>query len=266
VSATAPRRWSPPPLIRNPYLRYGLLVGAVIYLVVGTLSVPVDWVRVAQGAERSGRLFGDFLRPDFTSRWTDIRIGLLESLTMSVVATAVGVVLAVPVALGAARNLSPLPVYLLCRAYVTLARTFPEIVIAIVFVVMMGFGPLAGLLTLIFATTGFIAKLLAEDLEDIDAAPLEAVRATGGAWTQVILYGVVPQVMPRFVGLSVYRLDINFRESTVLGIVGAGGIGATLTTAMSRYDFDTAGAVLLLIIGVVLGLELLAGIVRKRVS
>jgi phosphonate transport system permease protein len=261
----AARRWSPPPLVRNPYLRYALLVGGLAYLAAGVLSVPVDWARIAQGAERSARLFGEFLRPDFVSRWTNIRIGLLESLTMSVVATVVGVVLALPVALGAARNLAPLPIYLLCRMYVTLARTFPEVVIAIVFVVMMGFGPFAGLLTLTLATTGFIAKLLAEDLEDIDHAPLEAVRASGASWPQLVLYGVLPQVRARFVGLFVYRLDINFRESTVLGIVGAGGIGATLTTAMSRYDFDTAGAVLLLIIVVVLALELLAGAVRRRV-
>lgn len=260
------RRWSPPPLIRNPYLRWGLILGALSYLVVGIASVPVNWARVAQGIERSGRLFGDFLRPDFVTRWTDIRIGILESLTMTVVSTVVGVLLSIPITLGAASNISPRPIYLLCRAYVTLSRTFPEIIVAIVFVVMMGFGPLAGLLTLIFATTGFIAKLLAEDIEDIDERQVEAMRATGASWLQVIVYGVVPQIMPRFVGLSVYRLDINFRESTILGIVGAGGIGATLTTAMSRYDFEAAGAILILIIAIVFVLELVAGFVRKKVQ
>jgi phosphonate transport system permease protein len=223
-------------------------------------------VRVAQGAERSARLLGDFLQPDFATRWRDIRIGILESLTMTVVATAVGIVLAIPVSLGAARNLAPLPVYLICRGYITLARTFPEVIVAIIFVVAMGFGPFAGFLTLAFASIGFIAKLMAEDIEDIDASQLEAIRATGGSWGQVILYGVVPQVMPRFLGLSMYRLDINFRESTILGIVGAGGIGATLTTAMSRYDFDSAGAILLIIIGIVLVLEYLSGMVRTAVQ
>lgn len=260
------RTWSPPPLIRNRTVRWLIRLLVVAYLVAVFLSLDVNWARVALGAERSVRLFGEFLQPDFTSRWRDIRIGVLESLTMTVVATAVGIVLSIPVSLGAARNLAPLPVYLLCRAYITLARTFPEIIVAIVFVVAMGFGPFAGFLTLAFASIGFIAKLMAEDIEDIDESQLEAIRATGGSWGQVILYGVVPQVMPRFLGLSMYRLDINFRESTILGIVGAGGIGATLTTSMSRYDFGSAGAILLIIIGIVLVLEYLSGIVRTAVQ
>jgi len=260
------RRWAPRPLIPNRTVRWLVRLLVLAYLVAVVLSVDVDWARVVLGVERSSRLFGEFLRPDFTSRWNDIRIGMLESLTMTVVATAIGVVLAIPVSLGAARNIAPLPVYLLCRAYITLARTFPEVIVAIVFVVMMGFGPFAGMLTLAFASIGFIAKLLAEDIEDIDPAQLEAMRATGASSAQVIVYGVVPQVMARFVGLSVYRLDINFRESTILGIVGAGGIGSTLTTAMSRYDFDSAGAILLLVIAIVLALEYASGAIRSAVQ
>ena len=91
-----------------------------------------------------------------------------------------------------------------------------------------------------------------------------AIRATGGSWWQLINYGVQPQVMPRFIGLSVYRLDINFRESAVIGIVGAGGIGATLNTAFDRYEFDTAAAILLVIIAIVMAAEYCSGIVRRR--
>jgi phosphonate transport system permease protein len=266
TSARPRRHWAPKPWIPNPTVRWIVRLLVLAYLAAVVMTVDVNWDRVIQGLERSGRLFGEFLQPDFTSRWRDIRIGIVESLTMTVVATAVGVLLAIPVSVGAARNLAPLPVYLVCRAYIALSRTFPEIIVAIVFVVMMGFGPFAGLLTLTFASIGFIAKLLAEDVEDIDEAQLEAMRATGASWWQVVAYGVVPQVMPRFIGLSVYRLDINFRESTILGIVGAGGIGATLTTAMSRYDFASAGAILIIVIGIVLALEYLSGIVRTAVQ
>ena len=185
---------------------------------------------------------------------------------MTVVSTAVGVILAVPFSLGAARNLAPTPVYALCRGLVVLLRTFPEVVIALIFVVMVGFGPLAGVITLTLASVGFIAKLMAEDIEDIDPRPLEAMRATGASWLQTILYGVVPQVTPRFIGLAVYRLDINFRESAILGIVGAGGIGAVLRTSMQRYDFDTTGAILIIIIAIVLGLEFLSSAIRKWVQ
>jgi phosphonate transport system permease protein len=151
-----------------------------------------------------------------------------------------------------------------CRAVIALSRTFQEVIIAILFVKMFGFGPLAGMVTLVVATVGFMAKLLAESIEGADRAQIEAIRATGGSWWQLINYGVQPQVMPRFIGLSVYRLDINFRESAVIGIVGAGGIGATLNTAFDRYEFDTAAAILLVIIAIVMAAEYSSGHVRRR--
>jgi phosphonate transport system permease protein len=149
---------------------------------------------------------------------------------------------------------------------VAVARTLQEVIVAILFVAMVGFGPLAGMLTLSFATIGFLSKLLAEDIEDTDPGQLEAIRATGASWLQLLNYGVQPQVMPRLIGLSLYRFDINFRESAVIGIVGAGGIGATLNTAFDRYEYDTAAAILLSIIVIVMAAEYLSGIVRRRVQ
>jgi phosphonate transport system permease protein len=137
------------------------------------------------------------------------------------------------------------------------------VIIAIFFVAMFGFGPFAGFLTLTFATIGFIAKLLADDIEEIDEAQAEAVRATGASWWQLVNYAVQPQVMPRLIGLSLYRLDINFRESAVIGIVGAGGIGATLNTAIDRYEYDSAGAILLIIIAIVMVAEYGSSYLRK---
>jgi phosphonate transport system permease protein len=159
-----------------------------------------------------------------------------------------------------------LPVYLVCRAIIAVSRTFQEVIIAILFVAMVGFGPFAGFLTLSFATIGFLAKLLAEDIEDIDAGQAEAIRATGASWLQLINYAVQPQVMPRLIGLSLYRVDINFRESAVVGIVGAGGIGATLNTALSRYEYDTAAAVLIMIIVIVMFAEYSSSLIRKRIQ
>jgi phosphonate transport system permease protein len=100
----------------------------------------------------------------------------------------------------------------------------------------------------------------------MDRVQAEAIRASGASWLQWINYGVQPQVMPRLIGLSMYRLDINFRESAILGLVGAGGIGATLNTAFDRYEFDTAAAILIIIIVIVMGLEYLSGIIRARVQ
>jgi phosphonate transport system permease protein len=185
---------------------------------------------------------------------------------MTLTSTVVGVLISIPIGIGAARNIAPLPVYYVCRAIIAVSRTFQEVIIAIFFVVMFGFGPFAGFLTLSFATIGFLGKLLAEDIEDIDEAQAEAIRATGASFAQLINYGVQPQVMPRLIGLSLYRLDINFRESAVIGIVGAGGIGATLNVAIDRYEYDSAGAVLLIIIGIVMIAEYSSSHVRKWVQ
>jgi phosphonate transport system permease protein len=266
VTVSSKRRWSRPPVIKNPWVRYVLLLAIVLYLILALGTLDINWLRVQRGLERSSRLFVDFFRPDFVSRWRDIRQGITESLTMTVVSTILGIILSIPIAFGAAKNVAPLPVYLFCRGIIALSRTFQEVIIAILFVVMFGFGPFAGMLTLAFGSIGFLAKLLAEDIEDIDLRQVEATRATGASWLQVMNFGVVPQVLPRFVGLSVYRLDINFRESTIIGVVGAGGIGATLNTAFSRYDFDSASAILLIIIAIVLVTEYFSAYIRKQVQ
>lgn len=258
--------WKRPAFIANPIQRWGLLLIAIVYVIIALSSVDVNWSRVAEGLSRGLNFIAAFAQPDFTSRWGDIVDGIKESLTMAFTSTVIGVALAIPVGLGAARNLAPLPIYLFCRSIIAISRTFQEVIIAILFVVMFGFGPLAGMITLAFATIGFMAKLLAEDIEDIDHHQVEAIRTTGASWLQVMNYAVQPQVMPRLIGLSIYRLDINFRESAVIGIVGAGGIGATLNTSLSRYEYDTSAAILLIIIAIVLITEYFSGYVRKWIQ
>ena len=255
--------WQPPSLLPGFGRRMVFSCVVLAYLLLALGSIELNWSRLAEGWSRGAAFAAGFLQPDFVSRGGDILDGLLESLSMTLVASVLGIVLSIPVGLGAARNMAPLPIYLFCRWLIMLSRTFQEVIIAIVFVVMFGFGPLAGVATLAFATIGFIAKLLAEAIEDIDVRPLEAIRATGGSWLQVLNHAVQPQIMPRLIGLSLYRLDINFRESAIIGIVGAGGIGATLGTAMDRYEYDTAAAVLLIIIAIVLATEYVSGHVRR---
>lgn len=265
MTVADPARWRPPLLIEKRTWRWGLYLSALLYLALALGSMDVDWERVKEGAQRGVTFMAAFLRPDFVSHQEDIIAGLMESLTMTLAATVLGVFLAIPMALGAAANMAPRPVYLVCRTIIALCRSFQEIILAIFFVAMFGFGPFAGLVTLIVATVGFFGKLLAEEIEAMDPAPVEAMRATGGKWLQVVNYGVQPQVMPRVIGLSLYRLDINFRESAVIGIVGGGGIGSTLNTAFDRYEFDTAAAILLLIIAIVMATEYFSGQVREWV-
>ncbi|MBI3434793.1 MAG: phosphonate ABC transporter, permease protein PhnE [Proteobacteria bacterium] len=264
--AAYPDTWRRPPFIASATWRWAIYLGALAYLVVAAGAVDINWARLAEGVARAGRLFVGFLSPNFTARWSDIALGMEESLTMTVTSTVVGILVSLPVGVGAARNLAPLPVYLVCRAIVALSRSFQEVIVAILFVAMVGFGPLAGFLTLSFATVGFMAKLLAEDIEDIDPAQAEAIRSTGASWLQLVNYAVLPQVMPRLIGLCLYRVDINFRESAVVGIVGAGGIGATLNTALDRYEYDSAAAILIIIIVIVMAAEYASSFVRKGIG
>jgi phosphonate transport system permease protein len=266
VAAVAPRVWRKPPAIKSAALRWAITVGVVVYLAAAFGTTEVNWGRVWEGLPRGARFLAAFFPPDFTTRSSEILDGMLESLWMTVVATAVGIVLSIPVGLGAAKNVAPAPVYYLCRGFLAVSRSFQEIILAIFFVKFFGFGPFAGVITLVVATVGFYGKLLAEDIEDIDPGQAEAVRATGAGWTQWINYGVQPQVMPRMLGLALYRLDINFRESAVVGIVGAGGIGATLDTAFNRYEFDSAAAILLIIIALVMAMEYSSGFIRRWVN
>lgn len=259
-------KWKKPSLIKRPWLRWLLTVGAVAYLIAAFATIEVNWVRVYEGLDRGAAFVLAFTSPDFSSRAGDIWHGMVESIVMTVSASVVGIAISIPIGLGAARNIAPLPVYLVCRGIVAISRALQEIIVAILLVAIFGFGPLAGFLTLSFATIGFLSKLLAEDIESMDRSQAEAVRATGSRWMQWINYGVQPQVMPRLIGLSMYRIDINFRESAILGLVGAGGIGATLNTAFDRYEYDTAAAILILIIVIVMGLEYLSGIIRARVQ
>ena len=266
AATTYPSTWRRPPLIKSTWLRFAIYGGALVYVIVAVGAIDVNWARLAEGSARGARLLTGFFTPNFTSRWSDIVQGMQESLSMTVTSTMVGILISIPIGVGAARNLSPLPVYLVCRAIIAVSRTFQEVIIAILFVAMVGFGPFAGFLTLSFATIGFLAKLLAEDIEDIDSGQAEAIRSTGASWLQLVNYAVQPQVMPRLIGLSLYRVDINFRESAVVGIVGAGGIGATLNTALSRYEYDTAAAVLILIIAIVMFAEYSSSLIRKRIQ
>ncbi|MDE0811228.1 MAG: phosphonate ABC transporter, permease protein PhnE [Alphaproteobacteria bacterium] len=261
-----PLTWKRPPRIRSGILRWGIAVGAAFYLAAAFGSMEINWTRVAEGLPRGERFVSAFFPPNFADNRDVVWDGIQESIWMAVISTVAGIILSIPIGLGAARNLAPKWVYLFNRAIIAGSRTFPEIILAIFAVKLFGFGPFAGFIALSIGTIGFYAKLLAEDIENMSASQAEAIKATGANWFQWINYAIQPQVMPRMIGLSVYRLDINFRESAVVGIVGGGGIGATLTTAFDRYEFDTAAAILLIIIGIVMVLEYFSSYLRKWVQ
>lgn len=257
--------WRKPPFITNPAMRYGLFTVVTIYFVVTLVTLPIDWARVSDGMTRAQRIFSGAFPPNF-DRSGLLLDGFLESLKIAILATVGGIALSLPLAFMAAANISVKPIYLLGRGIIIVARSFHPVIVAIIFVKAVGFGPFAGALTLVVYSIGFVAKLLAERIEEIDFGQVEAMRSAGAGFIATLAYAVLPQIMPRLVGLGIYQLDSNLRASAVVGIVGAGGIGATLANAFGRYDYDFALAITMVIVGVILFSEAVSGFVRKRIT
>lgn len=263
ISPGYPTAWRPPSFFGSRRRQQLVLAGALAYLVVSVATLNIDPHRALAGVGRAIDLFARMIPPDFSRTGLLFR-GMVESLQMAFAATLAGVVLSVPLGIAAARNLAPRPVYLAARGLIVVGRTFHEVIIAIFCVKLFGFGPVAGLITLAISSTIFLAKMLAEDIENVRVGPIEALRATGAGFGQVVVYAIVPQVLTRTTGTAIYRLDANVRHSTIVGIVGAGGIGHTLSASFSRYDYDFAAAILLCIIALVALGEWFSDWVRRR--
>lgn len=245
-----PTTWNPPTFFSNRFVRYGVLLATVGYFIFSYFTLEADWGRTLQGIPRAVDIFQRMFPPDF-SRWSLLMRGVLESVQMAFAASFFGMIIAIPVGLCAANNLVPKPIYYAGRAFLGISRTFHEIIVAIFFVKIFGFGPLAGVLTLIVASFSFIGKMLAEDIENMKPGKMEAIKATGASFPKLLIYAIQPHILPRYIGVSIYRLDANIRHSTVVGIVGAGGIGQTLAASFSRYDYGFSLAILITIVSLV---------------
>jgi phosphonate transport system permease protein len=238
------------------------LVGLAIYAVYAASLLDVTWARLVVGMDEGAKFLGRMMPPNF-ARWELLLDGMIETIQIAVLASAVGLILSLPVGLLAARNLMPAWVSGPARLFVALCRSLHPVIVAILFVKAVGFGALAGVMALVVASVGFVSKLFAEAIEEISLKQVEAVRATGAPFFSVLSYGVLPQVLSRFVGFAVYQLDSNLRNSTMVGIVGAGGIGGTLFAAFKRFDYDFVCAILIAIVALIFVSELISGRVRK---
>ncbi len=253
------------PLPADPFPRsvWSRVAGVALlaYVVYACAQLEISWERVLIGMDNADRFFSRLFPPNF-ERWELLVKGLLESLEIAVLASTLGIVLALPIGLFAARNLMPPWVTWPARALIVMARSFHPVIVAILFVKAVGFGALAGILALTVASIGFIGKLFTEAIEEISDKQVEAVRATGSPFASVLSFGVLPQVFSRFIGFATYQLDSNLRNSTMVGIVGAGGIGGTLFAAFQRFDYDYVCAILISIITLIMIGEVLATGVR----
>lgn len=259
--------WSRPTAFYDHRVKWGVYLAVALFVLGNLWAVRIPPARLLAGLEAGWLLVSQMVPPEFGGANADrIWNGMLETIAMSIVATAIGVAVSIPIAVMAAENLVPRPVYYVGRSILAVSRAFHELVVGIVVVVGFGFGALSGVIALVFATPGFFAKLLAEDLEDIDATQVDAIRATGANSVSVLAFGVLPQVVPRIIGLTIYRWDINVRAATILGVVGAGGIGNVLVQSFDLYDYGFSAAIVLSIIAVVMVGEVTSALARRRVQ
>lgn len=191
---------------------------------------------------------------------------LWDTLLMAFLATLAGAVAAFCICFPASRNLTErYPVYFACRRLMELARGVPDLVYALVFVFSFGLGPLPGVIAIAIHSTGALGKLFSEVNENIDPMPIEGVKAAGGNWLQIIRYAVVPQVLPNYISYTLLRFEINVRAASVIGFVGAGGIGQELMFVIRQFIYVDISAIVLLIIATVILIDLGCEALRHRI-
>jgi phosphonate transport system permease protein len=191
---------------------------------------------------------------------------VVETVQIALWGTLLAVLLALPLCFLAARNLSPsLPVFHFTRQVLNALRGINEIIFALIFVAAVGLGPFAGVLALSIHGAGMLGKFFAEAIEEIDAGPVEALRATGARPTQVIVFGVLPQVIPSWIASTLYRFEVNLRAATILGMIGAGGIGFELVSSMKLFQYQDTATCVLVILAMVMTADYLSTRLRTRI-
>lgn len=243
------------------------LLGAAIFVYCWReVSDKTIWEFVTDAPAQAGDLAVRMVPPDWAfihQLWRPI----WDTLNIATLGTVMAIIIAVPVAYCAARNTTPSVAFVrpIALFVIVATRSINSLIWALMLVTIIGPGVLAGILSIGLRSIGFVAKLLYEAIEEIDESQVEAVRATGASTAQATAYGIVPQVMPAFAGISVFRWDINIRESTVLGLVGAGGIGLPLNAAITTLSWTQVSLILLVIIATVVLSEWMSAKVRHAI-
>ena len=269
-------RGTPVPTLLYPdsWERYSFKERLVQWLWLGGIAIAaawsvsaldIEWAFFADAHEQAADLIARMWPP----RWSYLpRIvqPLIETLHIATLGTMIAIVFALPVAFLAARNTTyNQATWLIGRAMLVLSRSINTVIWGLVFVAIFGPGPVAGICAVAARSVGFIAKLVAEAIEEVDAGQIEAVESTGASTLQVYGVAILPQILPVLIGTSIYRWDINVRESSVLGFVGAGGIGLLLYASINQFAWSQAIVILIAILGIVIISEALSAYVRSRI-
>lgn len=252
--------------VRVPRAR--ALLGVPVALVVvgwSFVGAEFDFVKLGTGAVNMAEFLGRLFPPTWEKFGTIVAL-LIETLQMAIVGTVLGSVLSLLVAFGAASNIAPRWLYYPSRWVMNVIRSVPDLVFALMFVSAVGLGPFAGILAMTLGSIGSIGKVYAEAMEAVDSGPVTAMQAVGASKRQVVQYGVLPQAAPLLVSYTLLLFEGNVRGATILGLVGAGGIGLELTTAMRMYDYGHLSAIIICIIVLVTLIDQGSALIRRRIT
>lgn len=246
----------------TPWTVLGLVLSIAILIYSGWIS-DLSFVELIEGTGAMANLVGKFFPPDFT-RWWSYFEATIETISMGIWGTLLAVIVAIPLSILAAENVCPTWVVFPVRRLLDAMRAINELVFALIFIVAVGLGPFAGVLALFVHTAGTLGKLFSEAIEAIDPGPVEGIRATGASKIQEIIFGVIPQVIPLWTSFTLYRFESNVRSASVLGIVGAGGIGVALYQNFRAFNYQNVCAILIILVVTVGVIDTISARIRNH--
>jgi phosphonate transport system permease protein len=255
----------PPRLVRPSAAMFALYVGAGAFFVFALYGSDLSPAKLVDGFPNMLRLVGEMFPPSI-ERLQSVGAAMLETFQMAFAGTVIGVLLSVPLAILAARSLTPhVTLYYGARWLIALFRTVPDLVWALFFVVTVGLGPFAGMLTVVVDAIGFCGRFFAEAMEEADKGPQEALSALGAGRSEIVFSAVLPSAMPSMINSALFTLEKATRASVVLGLVGAGGIGIELKVAMDLFQYDQAATIIIGVFLLVLIVERLSSALRRAI-
>jgi len=240
------------------------LLAALIFVII---DLEINFIKLFSD---SSKYFGDILSrmlpPDF-SNFSNLIYSMFETIEIAFLGTFIAIALSIPIGLFSARNLAPnYFVFLTARIITIFFRAIPEFIIAMILVIAVGFGAIPGVLALGLHTMGFLAKFYAEDVEHVNKGPIEALKSSGASKRQIIAFAVIPQIIPSFVANNLYILDRNIRMATMLGIVGAGGIGYELQSSFRMFEYQKVSAIIIIIFITIFLIDHLSSFIRSKIK
>jgi phosphonate transport system permease protein len=266
--AAAPGAVPPPPRRPASQTAADFLVWGLVALLLAISFGPVDGSKFGllfTNSENMRTFAHGFLRPDFTD-WRNYVGQMWLTVQIALWGTFLAILIAIPFGLACSRNIAPRWLQQPMRILMNILRSVPDLVIGTVFIVAVGLGPFAGVMALALNTGGVLAKLFSEGVESIDPRPVEGIKATGAARLHEIVWGVIPQVAPLWTSYALYRFESNARSATVLGLIGAGGIGQLLFDSLNSFNYRATATIVLVIIAAVSLIDLLSQAIRKRLT